>query len=174
MLLSITDYNELDSRKLMDLYREGNVENAEYFYPDIEDRQEALRKAEDDFLQYIENEFFPKEQGTYWILEKDGVWVSALRTYPIEEGLFYIEALETRAEYRRMGYASELLEAVKTCLKAEGPFRLCDCVSKKNEPSVRTHLRCGFRIVSEEGFDYIAKESDSRDYGFEYRYPADS
>ena len=56
-------------------------------------------------------------------------------------------------------------------MKKEGPFRLCDCVSKKNLPSLKTHEKCGFRIVSEEGYDYLLEETDDRDFGLEYRYP---
>ena len=55
-------------------------------------------------------------------------------------------------------------------LKKEGPFRLCDCVSKKNTASLKTHEKCGFQIVSEEGYDYLSEEADNRDFGLEYRY----
>ena len=64
-----------------------------------------------------------------------------------------------------------LLSAVVDAMKKEGPFRLCDCVSKKNIPSLKTHEKCGFRIVSEKGYDYLLEETDDRDFGLEYRYP---
>lgn len=55
-------------------------------------------------------------------------------------------------------------------MKAEGPFRLCDCVGKKNTASLKAQEKCGFRIVSEQGYDYLHQEADDRDFGLEYRY----
>ena len=91
------------------------------------------------------------------------MWVSALRICRIPEGPYYLEALETRPDRRRQGYGVRLLSEVLDAMKAEGPFRLCDCVGKKNAASLKAHEKCGFRIVSEKGCDY-------RDFGLEYRY----
>ena len=95
---------------------------------------------------------------------------SALRTSRVERGLYYLEALETRPDSRGRGFASRLLTGVQESLKREGPFRLCDCVGKGNSASLKTHASCGFRIVSEAGYDYLRKETDPLDYGLEYRY----
>ena len=170
MLLTLTRFSDLDGRKLMDLYAEGNLENADYFYPSMTDKAEALRLVEEGFLSYLRDEFFGPAGSTYRIWEENGVWVSALRLTRVEDGLYYLEALETHPAFRRQGYASRLLQGVLDALKAEGPFRLCDCVSKRNEASLRTHLKCGFRIAAEEGIDYLRGEKDERDYGMEYRY----
>lgn len=170
MLLTLTRFSDLDGRKLMDLYAEGNLENTDYFYPSMTDKAEALRLVEEGFLSYLRDEFFGPAGSTYRIWEENGVWVSALRLTRVEDGLYYLEALETHPAFRRQGYASRLLQGVLDALKAEGPFRLCDCVSKRNEASLRTHLKCGFRIAAEEGIDYLRGEKDERDYGMEYRY----
>ena len=170
MLLQITRYADLDERMLMDLYAEGNLENTDYFFPGIKDKAEAVRKVEAGFLGFLQDEFMDRPGNTYWILEENGVWVSALRTTRIRPGLYYIEALETRPDCRRKGFAARLLTGVAETLKKDGPFRLCCCVSKKNTASLKTHLACGFAVVSEAGWDYLLDESDSRDYGMEYRY----
>ncbi len=81
-----------------------------------------------------------------------------------------MEALETRPGFRRKGYGAELLSSVADSMKKNGSFRLCSCVSKENIASLRTHEKCGFQIVSEEGYDYLNGEADDRDYGMEYRY----
>lgn len=47
---------------------------------------------------------------------------------------------------------------------------LCDCVSKRNIPSLKTHEKCGFKIVSDNGYDYLEKESNEYCFGLEYRY----
>ena len=170
MLIRITEYQKVDNRKLMDVYSESNYENTDYFYPDEKDKNVAVQRVEEGFLDYLKNDFFNKTDATYWILEIDDAWVSALRTCRIQEGLYYLEALETRPDQRRKGYGVKLLSSVADSLKEDGPFRLCSCVSKKNIASLMTHKKSGFQIVSEEGYDYLNKEADDHDFGLEYRY----
>lgn len=170
MLLRITNASELDERKLMDVYFESNFENTDYFYPEETDKDVAVRKVEAGFLDFMKNEFFTLPKATCWVWDDGGVWLSALRTCEIQERLYYLEALETHPAHRKKGYGSLLLRAVLQELKQEGPFRLCDCVSKKNTASLRTHEVCGFQIVSEAGYDYLHEESDDHDFGLEYRY----
>ncbi len=170
MLIRITEYQKVDNRKLMDVYSESNYENTDYFYPDEKDKNVAVQRVEEGFLDYLKNDFFNETDATYWILEIDDAWVSALRTCRIQEGLYYLEALETRPDQRRKGYGVKLLSSVADSLKEDGPFRLCSCVSKKNIASLMTHKKSGFQIVSEEGYDYLNKEADDHDFGLEYRY----
>ena len=171
MLIRIDRLSGLDGRKLMDLYREGNLENAEYFYPEITDREAGIRMVEEEFLSYIREDFLKIEGNAYYILEADGVWVSALRLYRVKKGLYYIEALETHPDLRKRGYASMLLKLVTESLREkEDSFRVRDCVRKRNLPSIRTHLKSGFRIVSDEGFDLLTGETDPDDFSFEYEY----
>lgn len=170
MLIEITEYQKIDERMLMDVYSESNYENTDYFYPDETDKDVAVQKVEEGFLLFLKNDFFNKADATYWILEKNDVWVSALRTCKIKEGLYYIEALETRPDHRRKGYGTMLLSSVIDSLKKAGPFRLCSCVSKKNTASLKTHEKSGFKIVSEEGYDYLLEETDNHDFGLEYSY----
>ena len=155
MLIRITDYTCVDERKLMDVYAESNSENTAYFCPEETDPEKALRFVEDGFLNYLENDFLASPKNAVWVLEKDGTWLSALRTTTVSEGLYFLEALETRPDSRKCGYGSELLSAVISALKETGAFRICDCVYKANTASLRTHERCGFVKVSEEGYDYL-------------------
>jgi len=172
MILEITSMQDLDQRRLMDIYSEGNLENTDFFYPEIEDKKLAVEKVEADFLNYIDSKFFAAENNTYVVLKKEDIWVSALRLYQIKDGFYYIEALETRPEFRKKGYASELLDGVISTFKQRGTFQLCDCVSKKNIASLKTHEKVGFEIISEVGIDYLCNEADERDYGMEYKYNA--
>ena len=168
--IRIDAFSKLDKRRLMDVYAESNYENTDYFYPDMTDKKRAAELVEEGFLDFLENEFFKREGSAYWILEDEDEWVSALRTSRIEEGLYYIEALETRPDSRRKGYAERLLGSVIDELKKSGPFRLCDCVWKKNEASVRTHLKCGFVIKEGPGMDLLRGDFDEEDYGMEYSF----
>ena len=170
MLLKITRYEDLDGRKLMDVYAESNFENTDYFFPDIKDKEEAVKKVEAGFVDYLKKEFFTQEGSAYWILEEDGVWVSALRTTRFRPDACYLEALETKPDCRKRGYAVRLLTEVLTVLKADGPFVMYDCVGKRNTASLKTHEKCGFQIVSEPGYDYLQEEPDEHTYGLEYRH----
>lgn len=170
MIIEITEYHKVDTRKLMDVYSESNYENTDYFYPEESDKEAAVKKVETGFLDFLKTDFFNKTDATYWILEIDGVWISALRTCKIQEGLYYLEALETRPDYRQKGYGTILLSSVANSLKKGGSFRLCSCVSKKNIASLKTHKKSGFEIVSETGCDYLHEESDNHDFGLEYAY----
>lgn len=169
MLIKITKPCEVDDKKLMTIYAEGNIENTEYFYPQIKDKVEAVKKVEVDFCNYIKTEFLDGKN-IYYVLEKNGVWVSALRLYQIEDNFYYLEALETDPNYRRKGYATQLLTTVINELKSKGTFKICDCVGKKNTASLNTHKKCGFSIVSENGYDYLQQEIDDHCYGLEYSY----
>lgn len=170
MLLKITGGQALDERRLMDVYAESNLENTDFFCPEEPDKEAAVRMVESGFLDFLKKEFFKEPEAICWVLEEDGVWVSALRICRIPEGPYYLEALETRPDRRRQGYGVRLLSEVLDAMKAEGPFRLCDCVGKKNTASLKAHEKCGFQIVSEQGCDYLHQEADDRDFGLEYRY----
>lgn len=163
-LIKITDCGELDEKKLMHIYSEGNLENTDYFYPDIEDKREAVKRVEKDFCNYIKTEFL-NGKNAYYVLEAEGEWVSALRLYLLEDNFYYLEALETSPERRRKGYASRLLTSVTEELNGA---KICDCVSKKNAASLGAHKKCGFKIVSENGYDYLQKEYDDHCYGLMY------
>lgn len=169
MLYRIEKFSQIDAGKLMDLYQEGNLENIDYFYPGTDDREGALKQIERNFLEFVEKDFLAKPGNTYWILEEEGVWVSALRLSKVEDGFYYMEALETHPRYRRKGYAVKLLESVIDALKEEGSFKICDCVRKWNTASLAVHEKCGFEIVSDRGMDYIHGEEDENDYGLQYR-----
>ncbi|MCM1533440.1 MAG: GNAT family N-acetyltransferase [Corallococcus sp.] len=109
-------------------------------------------------------------ENVYYVWENDGVWVSALRLYYIEENFYYLEALETAPDFRKKGYAALLLTSVINELKLIGHFKICVCVGRNNIASLNTHKKCGFKIVSENGFDYLQKETDDRCYGLEYSF----
>lgn len=170
MLLKITQYGNLDGRKLMDIYAESNLENTDYFFPDEANKATAVKKVEAGFLDFLENDFFKQDEASYWVFAEDGVWISALRICRIQAGLYYLEALETRPDRRKQGYAVRLVTDVLNELKKNGSFRLCSCVDKKNTASLKTHLKSGFKIVSDEGFNYLYNESDRGDYGLEYSF----
>ena len=170
MLLEIKNYSDINERKLMDIYEESNSENVEYFYSEEKDIAEGIRKVEAGFLDFLKNNFFNLDEATYWVLEEDGVWVSAARTCFIKPDIIYLEALETMPSKRNSGYGYKLLSKIIESLKTYGFLRLCDCVSKKNIPSLKTHEKCGFKIVDDKGNDYLNDDVDDHCFSLEYRF----
>lgn len=136
---------ELSFGKLMEVYAESNRENAEEFWPELSEGERLLR-TEQDFYQYLHQGFFPAQGAAYYIWEVDGTYVSALRLEPYRDGLL-LEALETAPAQRQKGYASALMASV---LETVGAQKIYSHVGKRNEASLKTHLHCGFRRISEQ------------------------
>ena len=86
---------------------------------------------------------FTKPGAVYAVWEVDGNYVSALRLEPYWDGLL-LEALETRPEERKKGYAVTRIRAVQDWLRKQGGFKVYSHVSKRNTPSLKTHEQCGF------------------------------
>ena len=169
-LIRVTKSEDIDKRKLMDIYAESNRENTSFLCPDERDEDTAISVVEEGYMGLLEDEFFKNNGATCWILSVRDEWKSAFRTVKVKDGLYYLEVLEKKPEERGKGYGAALLSMVIVALKKEGPFILSDNVGKHNYPSLRIHEKCGFSVVSDIGFDYIYKEEDKRQYRLEYRY----
>ena len=144
MLLWFKTVKELDFRRLMSVYEEGNLENAADRYPDLPPLQ-GIMQAEQDFYQFLREIFFPTEGAAYAVWEENGAYISALRLEPYRDGLL-LTALETAPAYRRQGYAQKLVTAVLNQLPGKSIY---SHVSKRNAPSLRTHISCGFQKISD-------------------------
>lgn len=140
MLRIAKKMNDFSFGKLMEVYKEGNLENGQELWPDEpQGRQIAL--AEQEFHSYLQQVFFKTEGAAYLFWEENGCYVSALRLEPYRDGLL-LEALETAPEHRKLGYAARLVSAAVDHVSG---VRIYSHVGKKNLPSLRTHDQCGFR-----------------------------
>ena len=140
MLISADAFEKLNFSELMEVYVESNVENGAYFWPE-ETPERQMELAVEKFRSYLQEGFYGTAHGTYWIWTEDGRYVSALRLERHSEGLL-LEALETRPNDRRKGYAKKLILAVLEQLPAG--TRVYSHVDKENLPSLATHRGCGF------------------------------
>lgn len=140
MLIQVDTFEELDFYGLMDVYIEGNRENAEYFYGD-EAPERALQLATIDALVYLREDFFKKPGARYYIWQEAEEYTSALRVEHFDNGLL-LEALETRPDLRRRGFGRKLITAVLAQLP-EGTH-LYSHVAKWNTASLAIHNACGF------------------------------
>ncbi len=140
MLIKVNTFEQLDFLRLMEVYIEGNRENAEYFYGK-ETPEQGLRLAELDAQCYLRDDFFQIAGAAYYIWQEAGEYVAALRLEPHGDGLL-LEALETRPDLRRRGYGRKLIDAVLAQLP-EGTH-VYSHVAKWNAPSLAIHNACGF------------------------------
>ena len=138
MLYIADKLNKLNFAQLMEVYAEGNEENGADIWPELP-REQRLLRAEQAFYQYLAEGFFRAPGAVYALWQEEGVYVSALRLEPYQDGLL-LEALETAPEQRRKGYAEKLIRAVLDAF----PQRIYSHVSKKNLPSLAIHKKCGF------------------------------
>lgn len=157
--------SELSFEQLMEVYREGNEENGRILAP-LDSRERQLRLAEEDFRAYLLESFFPVSGAMYTMWSVDGKYVSALRLEPYRDGLL-LEALETAPGQRGRGYAASLIRSVQELLAGGGSFRLYSHVSRKNLPSLKTHRRCGFQVISDFA-EYLDGTVDACAYTMRY------
>lgn len=141
MLYIAHKQSELNFEQMMEVYEEGNRENAESFWPDLSAHEQMLR-AEREFYSYLQEDFFAVKGAYYAAWVDDGCYMSMLRLEPYQDGLL-LEALETRPDSRQKGYATKLMQAV---LQQE-TRKIYSHVSKHNTASLRTHEKCGFRKI---------------------------
>ena len=129
--------------ELMCVYEEGNRENADIRYANM-DRNAALLQVEQDFFAYLNEVFFVQKNAKYYILIENNKYVCAARMEPYADG-YLLTGLETRPEYRRRGYAKKLLREIVGFVEQT----IYSHVMKDNLASLKTHYSCGFEIVSE-------------------------
>lgn len=144
MLITANSIKELSFSKLMEVYIEGNTENAQDLWPDLPEGQRLLR-AEQEFYQYLREGFFSVSGAVYCVWEVEGRYVSALRLEPYEDGLL-LEALETAPEVRRKGYGEMLMREALSRWKGS---KIYSHVGKRNIPSLNIHRKCGFQRIKE-------------------------
>ena len=149
-----------------EIYAEASYENAQYNHPELEDLTAAIQEEEKYFMGFLER-FFKKEENTYYVLTVEDRWVSALRLTKMDD-FYYMESLETTPEYRKHGYAFELINEVIDLLKQRGSVSIRSNVRKTNIASVETHKKCGFIITEEQGKNYLTGTSRDDVYGMLY------
>lgn len=171
-LLRFEHLEDLDFPKLMEIYRESNLENIEYFFPEETDRERGLRGVEEGFYDYLKSDFFRGAGNRYYVLADGSCWASAIRLCPVPDrsGAWYAEALETAPALRRRGYARKLMELLFSALAREGPFELTDSVSRRNEPSLEFHRALGFQVFQDPAVCALNGETNPNCVGLRWRY----
>ncbi|WP_296129676.1 GNAT family N-acetyltransferase [uncultured Anaerococcus sp.] len=136
MRLIITNKAEnLDLDKLMEVYKESNYENM------ISLSYDYLDNLESTYKEYLCKDFLENKDNYLAVLANGQSYLSALRLHR-EDGGYLIEAIETKPEFRNLGYGLSLLWLVRKRIP-EG-FYLRSEVSEKNIKSLGLHKKLGF------------------------------
>ncbi len=160
-LLIFKDLSDLNWPQLFAVYRESSEENASEWYPELSEK-EALAKYEDGYRNYLVGDFRAAE-GTLFVLEKDGVYRSALRLLPQGQNMFLLEALETHPAYREMGFGKRILQETMLYLHRNDPgCSITSHVSRKNRISAQTHRAAGFSGTKDAEGDFLMTWSDAQ------------
>lgn len=146
MLLIFDQLRQLDFSLLMAVYEESNRENGAEFYHNLPEGQQLL-EVEQDFYNYLRTGFFTETADRYCIWQENGMYVSALRLQCYQDGLL-LEALETHPQYRRQGYAKQLILAALETVECG---KVYVHISRRNRASIATHICCGFRKILDYG-----------------------
>lgn len=160
MLVLATSLKGIRFGDLMEVYADSNKEKASD-WPNLPPMF-AQELAEQELRQYLREVFFSTPGAVMALWEVHGKYVSVLRLEPYEDGLL-LEALETAPTERKKGYAETLIRTVQRYMAELGPVKLYSHVSRRNNPSLRVHEKCGFRIVSDSAL-YIDGSVDCRCY----------
>ena len=146
MVRIVKSMKELDFSGLMAVYAQTNRAAAERQWPE-ESEYRGLMLAESEFYDYLAQVFFRTPDARYAVWEEGGRYVSALRLEPYRDGLL-LAALETAPEFRRRGFAAQLIRAALETVPGTAVYAHVD---KSNTPSRRTHEACGFEKVLDYG-----------------------
>lgn len=161
MLLTFTDYLDVDAEQFLAVYQES-LENTSrdrtnrLFFPPM-------------FLAALSH--ILQDGGMLMVWAEKDIWRSALLLRPVGERVFYIDSLETRPAYRGRGCAAALLQAVIQALQKTGPFTLEDCVEKDNAPSLLAHEKAGFVRYAEVGYEPLKGKERPQSCSMRYVYP---
>ena len=136
MRLIITNKVEkVDLDRLMEVYRESNYENM------ISLSYDCLDDLESTYKEYLKKDFLENKDNYLGVLANGESYLSALRLHR-EDGGYLIEAIETKPEFRNLGYGLSLLFLVRK--RISEAFYLQSEVSENNIKSLNLHKKLGF------------------------------
>ena len=165
MLKYVYQLRDLKVSDLYGVYSESLEKDRVLTYYDLDVNEGYLCVCQ-DFFQYLKQVFFSTEGACCVLYTIGDIYVSALRLEPYKDGLL-ISAVETMPEYRRKGYAAELLKGVIRYAGSHGVGKLYSHVEKRNIPSLLLHESCGFSRISESA-SYIDGTVSNRGCTFCY------
>ena len=94
--------------------------------------------------EYLSDDFFCRRGSFYAVWVMNDEYVSSLRMELFEDG-FLLEALQTRSNNRRKGYARNLLNTILNSDVVPDNFPVYAHIYNNNRASMTLHHACGFQ-----------------------------
>lgn len=160
------DYSSQLVEKLMITYRESNARILERYYMKKYENssvtEDAFNKLKEDYGKFIK-EFLDESEKNRFIavIEDENNIACAGRFILRKEGMWLLEALETAEEYRKRKLATVLLKNVVDYLTAIGGKKVLANIYKNNEPSIKFHMKFGFKLNNEQPIDSYGEFSNN-------------
>lgn len=158
MFQVITSVKQLNFGQLCKVYADELLRDGRRNYPNLNANMQAM-EAEQDFYYFLKD-FLGKINGNYFIWQAGGVYQSALRIEPYQDGVI-LTGLQTAPESRRRGYAKALLESTLIYLSEHGIAQVYSHIRNDNLASLKLHLAAGFLKISDYAV-YLDGSADHR------------
>ena len=142
MIIVADKINKLEFSKIVALYADDLEESRKRKYGRLSE-YEGKNCAEQDYYLYLKDVFFTEMKGKLYILEENGLYISAACFEPFKDGLL-LNSLVTDIDFRKKGYAQQLLRAAFENFK---DVSLYSHVHIRNIASIHLHEKLGFDIL---------------------------
>lgn len=139
MIIIADKINKFEFSKIVDLYADDLEVSRKRKYGTMPEYEGKIF-AEQDYYLYLKDVFFSEIKGRLYILEENGRYISAACIEPFKDG-FLLNSLVTAKDFRKKGYAQQLLVAAFENLK---DVPLYSHVHIKNAASIHLHEKLGF------------------------------
>ena len=140
MLKLLYTMGELDFARLSQVYRESIRRAGEANRPDLSEYQQNCygeSVLHEDLMMLF------RHGGICAVLTQGKDYVCAMRLESYQDG-YLIAGLETDPEYRRRGFAGQLMQLVCLTLAEKGVKTLYSHIKNSNVASIKVHENCGF------------------------------
>lgn len=144
MLTIVDNINSHAVDQLFSLYSESMQDLLKSF-----SSAEEMKAAYTSFL----TEILSHPRQFILVEESNDVWVSGLRAIETASGSWFIEAVETKPETRRMGFGQALLRHTIDYLQTLDMTEVFCQIHKNNLKSQSLHRKCGFLPTDEPSID---------------------
>lgn len=157
MIIIADKISKLELTKLTELYSDVIEKDRKRNYGRLSEYEGRLQ-AELDYYQYLRDVFFSETGGEFFVLEKDGRYITGVCIEPYKDGLL-LNSLVTMPDARRKGFAEKLLNFA---LSRFSGLPVYVHIHIQNVSSRRLHEKVGFTLLYD--YAYMLDGSIRSDY----------
>ncbi|MBI9008815.1 MAG: GNAT family N-acetyltransferase [Tenericutes bacterium] len=140
-----------------DVYNNGLLEDRGYSQKklSIEEVLEINKKIKNEYFEYLESLVEDSNFQFYTVLKDDSKKIVSLSRLIKRDQVIYIAGLETHRDFRRIGYAKQVLQATIKKAFEEAYESIHSVVRNWNIASIKTHESLGFKVSENKGDNLV-------------------